>query len=51
MSDSTPQQRNQAKLDERLARQQAAGRRIALLVAAAVIAALLGPFFAWHFAG
>lgn len=51
MSVASPQQRKAAKLDERLARQQAAGRRIALLVAAAVIVALLGPFFAWHFAG
>jgi hypothetical protein len=47
----SPQPRAPAKVDERFARQQSTGRRVALLVAAAVIAALLGPFFVAHFAG
>jgi len=43
-----PEPKHASRLDDDLAAQRRAGRRIALLVAAALVAALLWPFLAWQ---
>jgi len=42
--------RRAGRLDARLAREQAIARRIALVLAAALVAALLGPWVVGYFA-
>lgn len=44
MADGKARQRDPARMDQHLARQQAIARRVALAVAALLVAALLGPF-------